>query len=45
MFQPIKQSIFFTSLHPGNKQKKAKKREKRGKKAFLGKTLLTLSDR
>jgi hypothetical protein len=45
MFQPIKQNIFFNRLNIGNKQNKAKKREKRGKKAFLGKTLLTLSDR
>ena len=42
MFQPIKQNIFFMSLEPGNKQNKAKKREKRGKKAFLEKILLIL---
>jgi hypothetical protein len=45
MFQPIKQNIFFNRFNPGNKQKKAKNAKKRGKKAFLGKTLLTLSDR
>jgi hypothetical protein len=45
MFQPIKQNIFFNRFNAGNKQKKGKIREKRGKKAFLRKTLLTLSDR